>query len=117
MELFAEKAVAPHRAVHCRARREYLHVSGHPDPGKLPRARPPAHVHGRSKLSIDDFERHFVKGMAGLSVGDPMQENTDIGPLATEKLLQDLENLRTLRRSALLPSEIPLANAAHQFTR
>ena len=44
-----------------------------------------------SAAVYDDFERRFVKGMAELSVGDPTQENTDIGPLATGKLLQDLD--------------------------
>jgi succinate-semialdehyde dehydrogenase/glutarate-semialdehyde dehydrogenase len=32
----------------------------------------------------DEFERGFVAGMAGLTVGDPMDGKTDIGPLATE---------------------------------
>jgi succinate-semialdehyde dehydrogenase/glutarate-semialdehyde dehydrogenase len=39
----------------------------------------------------DDFEQRFVKGMAALRVGDPMHDATEIGPLATEKLLQDLD--------------------------
>jgi succinate-semialdehyde dehydrogenase/glutarate-semialdehyde dehydrogenase len=39
----------------------------------------------------DEFERRFVEGMAALKVGDPMTDPTDIGPLATEKLLQDLD--------------------------
>ena len=38
-----------------------------------------------------EFERRFVEGMAALKVGDPMDETTDIGPLATEKILQDLD--------------------------
>src|SRR5215831_17979323 len=38
-----------------------------------------------------DFERRFVDGMAALKVGDPLDEATEIGPLATEKLLQDLD--------------------------
>src|SRR5262245_5200789 len=32
----------------------------------------------------DEFERGFVAGMAGLTVGDPMEGKADIGPLATE---------------------------------
>jgi succinate-semialdehyde dehydrogenase/glutarate-semialdehyde dehydrogenase len=32
----------------------------------------------------DEFERGFVAGMAGLTVGDPMDGKTDIGPLASE---------------------------------
>jgi len=38
------------------------------------------------------FERRFVDGMAALKVGDPLDEATEIGPLATEKLLQDLDS-------------------------
>jgi succinate-semialdehyde dehydrogenase/glutarate-semialdehyde dehydrogenase len=38
----------------------------------------------------DEFERLFVKGMEGLSVGDPMDPNTNIGPLATAKIRDDL---------------------------
>src|SRR5215475_5168649 len=39
----------------------------------------------------DEFERRFVKGMESLKVGDPMDETTDIGPLATEDILETLE--------------------------
>jgi succinate-semialdehyde dehydrogenase/glutarate-semialdehyde dehydrogenase len=39
----------------------------------------------------DEFERRFVGGMASLKVGDPMEAATEIGPLATEKLVQDLD--------------------------
>jgi succinate-semialdehyde dehydrogenase / glutarate-semialdehyde dehydrogenase len=39
----------------------------------------------------DDFERRFVDGMAALRVGDPMDDATDVGPLATEKVMQDLD--------------------------
>jgi succinate-semialdehyde dehydrogenase/glutarate-semialdehyde dehydrogenase len=47
-----------------------------------------------------DFERRFVNGMAALRVGDPMDEATDIGPLATEKVLQDLDaQVQRLARS------------------
>jgi succinate-semialdehyde dehydrogenase/glutarate-semialdehyde dehydrogenase len=38
-----------------------------------------------------EFERRFVDGMAALKVGDPLDDSTEIGPLATEKLLQDLD--------------------------
>ena len=40
----------------------------------------------------DEFERRFVKGMESLKVGDPMDETTDIGPLATEDILETLED-------------------------
>lgn len=38
----------------------------------------------------DEFERRFVKGMEALKVGDPMDEEIDIGPLATPALLNQL---------------------------
>ena len=37
------------------------------------------------------FERRFVERMAALKVGDPMEETTDIGPLATVEVLETLE--------------------------
>ena len=36
------------------------------------------------------FERQFVVEMKALRVGDPMSESTDIGPLATEQILKDV---------------------------
>src|SRR5438034_6509097 len=39
----------------------------------------------------DEFEARFVAAMEGLRVGDPASESTDIGPLATEQILKDLE--------------------------
>jgi succinate-semialdehyde dehydrogenase/glutarate-semialdehyde dehydrogenase len=44
----------------------------------------------------DEFERRFVEVMKALRVGDPMDEATDIGPLATEQILKGLdEQVRT----------------------
>ncbi|MBV8867451.1 MAG: aldehyde dehydrogenase family protein, partial [Acidobacteriaceae bacterium] len=40
----------------------------------------------------EDFEREFVRGMEALRVGDPMQPSTDIGPLATAKIRDDLHD-------------------------
>ena len=37
-----------------------------------------------------EFEKRFVAQMQALKVGDPMQEATDIGPLATEQILKDV---------------------------
>jgi succinate-semialdehyde dehydrogenase/glutarate-semialdehyde dehydrogenase len=37
-----------------------------------------------------EFEKRFVAGMASLRVGDPTLETTDIGPLATPQILDDL---------------------------
>jgi succinate-semialdehyde dehydrogenase/glutarate-semialdehyde dehydrogenase len=39
----------------------------------------------------DEFERRFVKEMETLRVGDPLDESTDIGPLATEQILKDVD--------------------------
>ena len=39
----------------------------------------------------DEFERRFVEAMRALRVGDPMEQTTDIGPLATERILEDLD--------------------------
>jgi len=39
----------------------------------------------------DAFEPRFVAGMAALQVGDPTQEATEIGPLATEALVAELD--------------------------
>src|SRR6266550_4896911 len=39
----------------------------------------------------DEFEKRFVEAMKKLRVGDPLIESTDIGPLATERILKDLE--------------------------
>ena len=41
--------------------------------------------------SYDEFERRFVEAMRALRIGDPMEQTTDIGPLATERILQDLD--------------------------
>ncbi len=39
----------------------------------------------------DEFERRFVESMAALRVGDPMSEDTDMGPLATAQILEDVD--------------------------
>ncbi|MFC8347059.1 NADP-dependent succinic semialdehyde dehydrogenase [Streptomyces sp. NPDC057280] len=41
----------------------------------------------------DAFAEKFVRGMQALKVGDPMDEATDVGPLATEQGRTDLEEL------------------------
>jgi succinate-semialdehyde dehydrogenase/glutarate-semialdehyde dehydrogenase len=38
------------------------------------------------------FENSFVAAMSGLRMGDPLDEKTDIGPLATKQILKDLED-------------------------
>ena len=39
-----------------------------------------------------EFERRFVEKMKALHVGDPMDEKTDIGPLATPQVLNDVHD-------------------------
>jgi succinate-semialdehyde dehydrogenase/glutarate-semialdehyde dehydrogenase len=39
----------------------------------------------------DEFERRMVEGLARLKVGDPMREDTDVGPLATQQILETVE--------------------------
>ncbi|MFJ5673847.1 NADP-dependent succinic semialdehyde dehydrogenase [Streptomyces sp. NPDC093097] len=41
----------------------------------------------------DAFAERFAAGMAALTVGDPMDENTDVGPLSSEQGRSDLEEL------------------------
>jgi succinate-semialdehyde dehydrogenase/glutarate-semialdehyde dehydrogenase len=41
----------------------------------------------------DDFERLFVEQMSAKVVGDPMQEGTDIGPLASQQQRDDVGEL------------------------
>jgi succinate-semialdehyde dehydrogenase/glutarate-semialdehyde dehydrogenase len=40
----------------------------------------------------DRFESEFVAAMKGLRVGDPLDSSIDIGPLATEQILTDVED-------------------------
>ena len=40
----------------------------------------------------EDFEAEFVRGMEALRIGDPMETSTDIGPLATAKIREDLHD-------------------------
>ena len=41
----------------------------------------------------DEFERRFVEKMSALVIGDPLEETTDIGPLATSAGRDDIEEL------------------------
>jgi len=41
----------------------------------------------------DEFERRFVEKFQTLKIGDPMDEHTDVGPLATPGILEDLDKL------------------------
>jgi len=39
----------------------------------------------------DEFSRRFAEGMRALRVGDPMREDTQIGPLATESIVEEVD--------------------------
>ncbi len=39
----------------------------------------------------DEFQRRFVQGMQALKVGDPLDPSVQVGPLATEAIVKDLE--------------------------
>ena len=41
---------------------------------------------------VDEWTEKFVAGLEALTVGDPMDPSTDIGPLATPKILEALES-------------------------
>jgi succinate-semialdehyde dehydrogenase/glutarate-semialdehyde dehydrogenase len=41
----------------------------------------------------DDFAERFTRAMSALTVGDPLAESTDVGPVATEQGRADLEEL------------------------
>ncbi|MEU8788346.1 NADP-dependent succinic semialdehyde dehydrogenase [Streptomyces sp. NPDC048643] len=42
---------------------------------------------------FDTFAEHFAEGMRALKVGDPLDEDTEVGPLSTEQGRSDLEEL------------------------
>jgi succinate-semialdehyde dehydrogenase / glutarate-semialdehyde dehydrogenase len=52
----------------------------------------------------DEFEQRFADGMRALRVGDPMDPATEIGPLATESIREELHEQvqETVRRGARL---------------
>jgi succinate-semialdehyde dehydrogenase/glutarate-semialdehyde dehydrogenase len=51
-----------------------------------------------------DFERRFVAAMEALKVGDPMEESTQVGPLATPGILEGLH--QQVRRSVLMGARL-----------
>jgi len=52
----------------------------------------------------DEFERRFVAGMEALRVGDPMDESTQVGPLATPDILEGLD--QQVRRSVEMGARV-----------
>lgn len=52
----------------------------------------------------DQFEQLLLEKFQGLTVGDPMDENTDIGPLATPSILFDLD--RQVRETVSMGAKV-----------
>ena len=52
----------------------------------------------------DEFERRLAEAMAGLRVGDPMEESTQLGPLATPDILEDLD--RQVKKSIAMGARV-----------
>ncbi|WP_097007926.1 NAD-dependent succinate-semialdehyde dehydrogenase [Natronoarchaeum philippinense] len=48
----------------------------------------------------DEFEERFVEQMQALTVGDPMEEETDVGPQARQDLMEDLHEQVTATADA-----------------
>lgn len=66
----------------------------------------------------DEFERRLVEKYQALKIGDPMDENTDIGPLATPGILQDLDQLVQIcieKGSKVLTGGHPLSDRPGNF--
>jgi succinate-semialdehyde dehydrogenase / glutarate-semialdehyde dehydrogenase len=66
----------------------------------------------------DEFERKLVSGVKSLVVGDPMDPNTDVGPLANEAQVKTLANQieRSVRAGArLLTGGQPLGGSGYFF--
>ena len=49
---------------------------------------------------FDEFARRFTNAMQSLHVGDPLDERTEIGPLATPQILEDLDDQVRRTRAA-----------------
>jgi succinate-semialdehyde dehydrogenase / glutarate-semialdehyde dehydrogenase len=52
----------------------------------------------------DEFIPRFVAGMEALRIGDPLDEATDVGPLATEATIQDVAD--QVRRSVAVGARV-----------
>ena len=67
----------------------------------------------------DRFEKGFVEAMAGLSVGDPMDPGSEVGPLATAGGRSDVEELvadARARGAAVLCGGEPMAGPGYYYT-
>jgi succinate-semialdehyde dehydrogenase/glutarate-semialdehyde dehydrogenase len=55
---------------------------------------------------VDEFTRRFVERMKALVVGDPMDEHTNVGPLATAQIRDDVDD--QVRRSVAAGARVRL---------
>ena len=52
-----------------------------------------------------EFEKRFVQGMRNLKIGDPQDDATEVGPLASKQVLDDLEKqVRAAREQGKTPA-------------
>ncbi|MCL1465495.1 NAD-dependent succinate-semialdehyde dehydrogenase [Argonema galeatum] len=66
----------------------------------------------------DEFEKRFLAKFQALKIGDPMNPDTDLGPLATPDILQDLDRLvqQSLEKGAkVLTGGKPLSDRPGNF--
>lgn len=56
------------------------------------------------KPVLEQFTKHFLRGMADARMGDPMEENVTLGPMAREDLRDELHDqvVRSVRDGAVL---------------
>ena len=67
----------------------------------------------------DEFEKRSSAAMEALKVGDPLDESTDIGPLATPQIVDDIETQvqRFRRRRRATPHRRQAPRRARQLLR
>jgi succinate-semialdehyde dehydrogenase/glutarate-semialdehyde dehydrogenase len=66
----------------------------------------------------DEFERRFVAGMESLKVGDPMDLETEIGPLCSKAMLNEVDHqvIESVRQGArILTGGQPLAGPGYFY--
>ena len=66
----------------------------------------------------DEFERRLVEKFQALKIGDPMDGNTDVGPLATPAILQEIDHLVQVcveKGSKVLTGGNPLSDRPGNF--
>jgi succinate-semialdehyde dehydrogenase/glutarate-semialdehyde dehydrogenase len=65
-----------------------------------------------ARAVADEFQRRFVAAMESLVVGDPMDDATDVGPLATTDIARDLD--RQVRESVAAGARVLTGGGAHE---